>query len=199
FPRRLQFLPRFHQRRGIDVDVEVKMWNRAEAFDQSLGNDSTHPGQLNARAFAGLYRRRNFSRRSSGFRFSCSAHIGLRYTAFRSSALHAEKVNAELGCNSASNRRRFHPRLLGLLDFRRWLFRFSFLFCLWWRRLFLLLLFRCRRFLFWLLRLRRLLFLLFFFFSFWLFLFFFLLFFLLLFFGCFLIFTTDEGNPIAHV
>src|SRR4029077_2887896 len=100
---------------------------------------------------------------------------------------------------SASDGRSFHPRFLGLLDFRRWLFRFSFLFCLWWRGLFLLLLFRCRRFFSWLLRLLWFLCLLFFFFGFWLFLFFFLLFFLLLFFVWFLVFAPDEGNPIAHV
>ena len=47
-----QFLARFHQRSGIDVDGEIKMWNRAETFDQALRNDFTHPGKLNARAFA---------------------------------------------------------------------------------------------------------------------------------------------------
>src|SRR5205823_11798981 len=122
------------------------------------------------------------------------------YTTFGSSALHAGKINTELGRNSARVRRRFHPCFLVLIDFRRWLFRFSFLFCLWWGRcLFLLLRFRCRRFFFWLLRLLRLLFFLFFFFCFWLFLFFFLLFFLLLFFVCLLSFSTYVVDPIAQV
>src|SRR5437899_1471538 len=85
--------------------------------------------------------------------------------------------------------RSFHPRLLGLLDFRRWLFRFSLLFCLRWRFLFFLLLFCFRLF-----------FLLFlFFFSFWLFLFFFFFFLLLLFFRRFLTFTSDEANLVADV
>src|SRR5205823_11733147 len=122
------------------------------------------------------------------------------YTTFGSSALHAGKINTELGRNSARDRRRFHPCFLGLIDFRRWLFRFSFLFCLWWGRcLFLLLRFRCRRFFFWLLRLLRLLFFLFFFFGFWLFLFFFLLFFLFLFFVFFLVFSFDVVDSIALV
>src|SRR4030095_2118032 len=54
FPGGLQLLACFHEWPGVDVDVEIKMGNRTEAFDQPLRNDFAHSGKLNTRTFAGL-------------------------------------------------------------------------------------------------------------------------------------------------
>src|SRR5205823_6122007 len=51
-----QFLACGHERASVDVDVEIEMRNRAQAFDEPLRNNLAHARELNTRAFASLDR-----------------------------------------------------------------------------------------------------------------------------------------------
>ena len=51
FTSGLQFFARFHERPRIDIDREIKMRNRTEAFGEPLRNDFAHSGKLYAPAF----------------------------------------------------------------------------------------------------------------------------------------------------
>ena len=42
------------ERSGVDLDVEVEMRDGAVLLHEALGNDFAHPGEIDARAFAGL-------------------------------------------------------------------------------------------------------------------------------------------------
>src|SRR5262249_23617930 len=122
FARGLQFLTRFHQRPRINVDREIKVWNRAETFDQPLRNDFAHTRKLKTCALAGLNGGRGFRLRFRGGALSaCSnslrrcANIGFSYAPVWSCAFHSGKINTEFSCYPPCNRRRFYTRFFRFL------------------------------------------------------------------------------------
>src|SRR6185369_3445616 len=100
-----------HQRPRINVNREIKVWNRTETFDQSLRNNFAHPGKLNARTLARL----NWSGRfrwkfcaaavdACGYSFRNSANVGFGNATIRPGAFHGGKIHAEFRCDSARDR-----------------------------------------------------------------------------------------------
>ncbi len=61
-----------HERVGVDLDVEIKMRDRAEAGDEAIGDDFAHAGEADAGGFAGG----NFGRGGFGFRSGSFAGRG---------------------------------------------------------------------------------------------------------------------------